>query len=106
MKKGFALIVVLILIVGSVAVAEDVETNEQDVLTPADITYRTGRLVEDAQYGLSRDYVEKAGQQNEFAERRMAALHRDESREHIESLPRNRRTRRKAIPSIGSTCRK
>jgi len=85
MKKGLALVVALIMIAGGAAIANEAE-QEEDVLTPADATYMTGRLIEEAQHDLSEDFVEMAGQQNEFAERRMAALQRDEGREHALSL--------------------
>ena len=85
MKKGLALVVALIMIAGGAAIADEVDSQD-DVLTPADTTYKTGRLVEEAQHELSEDFVEIAGQQNEFAERRMAALQHDKGREHALSL--------------------
>jgi len=87
MIKGFALILTVSLILGSVALAEEgSETEEKDVLMPDDFTYEIGQLVEEAQYELSEDAAEQAEQQNEFAERRMIALQGDKNGEHVVSL--------------------
>jgi len=86
MKKFLVLISVILVIGGSVAMADDLKQEEVEALTPADANYTTGRFVEDAQYQLSEDPMEKAGQQNQYAERRMAALEKDEATNYAAEL--------------------
>jgi len=92
LKKVLTILLILVMSFGSsvsaVELFEDAEEVEEssEVMSPSNPMYRAGRFIEDSQYRIAGDQMERVAMQDEFAERRMTALESDESNAHAELL--------------------
>jgi len=85
LKKGLIIMAAVLLLFGGTVWALD-SSGPETGLTPEDPFYDAARAVEDAQYELAADPEEKIMIQNEYSERRLAAMENARDSEDFDEL--------------------
>ena len=87
MKKSAVIMVALCILVGGSTWALDhSEEDEIAVLSPSHPVFQAGRFMEETQFRLAEDSLERSMMLDEFAERRMEALTYEENGNFVELL--------------------
>ena len=85
LKKSLIIMAAVLLVFGGTVWALD-GSRPENALTPENSFYDAGRAIENAQYALAADLEEKIMIQNEYSERRLAAMENAGNSEDFEEL--------------------